>query len=171
MVMNTRQRQSGSTGVFIVIGVVLAAAMIGLIVFVQKRNKQPEAQSPQVAVDQPSVEKQAAEETKRAEEQKKEADRKAADEKARKEAEQKREEEERTKRLAEQQQREKAEAEKQAAAQAQQQAAADGPMARPQTQHPSGLPTTGPVEDLLTMTIGAIAIIGAGYVYYHYGRN
>ena len=31
------------------------------------------------------------------------------------------------------------------------------------------LPTTGPIEDIFMMVIGAVAIFGSGYVYYHYG--
>lgn len=31
------------------------------------------------------------------------------------------------------------------------------------------LPTTGPIEDIFMMVIGAVAIFGSGYIYYHYG--
>ena len=31
------------------------------------------------------------------------------------------------------------------------------------------LPTTGPIEDIFMMVIGAVAIFGSSYVYYHYG--
>ena len=31
------------------------------------------------------------------------------------------------------------------------------------------LPTTGPIEEIFMMVIGAVAIFGSGYVYYHYG--
>ncbi len=49
--------------------------------------------------------------------------------------------------------------------------AASGPMSRTGGQHPTDLPETGPTEDLLMMTIGLLAIMGSGYAYYHFGRK
>lgn len=45
------------------------------------------------------------------------------------------------------------------------------PMERNEIAAAGALPTTGPVEDALATVIGVIALIGAGYVYYHFGRK
>lgn len=68
----------------------------------------------------------------------------------------------------------KAEAQKKADAAAKEEAEADTestPMERQEVAAANTLPTTGPVEDFLASIIGVVALVGAGYVYYHFGRK
>ena len=44
-----------------------------------------------------------------------------------------------------------------------------GPQAAQEPQHAGELPETGPAEDAVMMAVGLVAILGAGYVYYHFG--
>lgn len=172
------QQQSGSIIIFVIVGVLLAAAVVGGIVLVQKRGNETAntevaspfgAQQQEGRVDdkEPSAEEQNSQEDKEAK-QKAEAEKKAA--------EGKKAQEER----AAQEAKEKELAERAAAAeQSRQKPAANedasvspGPIARTGGGvQPDDLPTTGPVEDALAATFGLMAIFGAGYVYYHYGRK
>lgn len=186
------QQQSGSVIVFTLVGIVLAAAVVGGIIMAQKRGStatvatQPASQQQDGRVDgdapKSEKEKKAEEKAKKDAEAKKkaEAEKKAKEKKANEQkseeqkakeraAREKREAEE--KRLAEQ----AAEAERtqqdQTPAPASDATVSPGPIARTGGPHPGGLPETGPVEDMLAAVFGLVAIFGAGYVYYHYGRK
>ena len=160
------QRQSGSVIVYTIVGVLLAAAAVGAIIVAQNRGNQqiasrPITEAPQAPEDNSESEAQSdkqSEEAKQQQAQKEAAEKKAAEDKAKADA------------VAKQQADEKKAAE---AAQQQAAAAAASPMARTggAAQSAGNLPTTGPVEDTLSMVIGLTAILGAGYLYYHFGRR
>lgn len=161
---NQQSKQTGSTVIFVVVGVILSIALIAGIAFVRKQFATAGETPGQVAVSseqstssgssQNSSTNQNDDAAKQAEE--------AAKKKAEEEAAAKKAEEEKQKREAA-----AAEAKKQ-----QEQAAAQAAQsAQSQTATTGDLPTTGPLEDLFMMVVGAVAIFGAGYVYYHYGRN
>lgn len=174
---NSTQRQSGSVVVYGIVGVVLAALAVGAIVVAQHRGgvriaSQPATEAPRESGSEsttPSPSQGQSQDNKAAEQaqaDKEAADKKAAEDKARQDVEAKKKADE------------KAAADKKAADEraAQQQTAAAatpaGPMAQTGgVQSASHLPTTGPVEDTLSMVVGLMAILGAGYFYYHYGRR
>lgn len=160
-----RKQQSGSIITYVLVSIVLAGLLIGGILFSQQRasqatDRQPATKQPTIPTEAPvrqdqqdkaKKEQQAAEEKRAAQEQKQAA------EQARKEA----------------KERELAEQAASAQREAIQTPAAtpDGPMARTGGVQPGDLPTTGPVSDALGAVSGLLAIAGAGYVYYHYGRR
>jgi flagellar biosynthesis GTPase FlhF len=178
--MNSSHRQSGFSVVYVIVGVLLTAAVVGGIMMAQLRgrtvptgstiatnqgqNKQDTSGSGQ---SQSTTEKE-----KQTAAEKADAEKKAAEEKA----------------AADKQAAEKKAADEKAAAAAKQQttqstpsttaqsgnaasgsSAGSGPMARTATG--SQMPTTGPTEDALGSAFGLIALVGAGYVYYTYGRR
>ena len=161
------QRQSGSVIVYAIVGVLLAAAAVGAIIVAQNRGSQQGASRP--LTEAPQTQNQGDDDKSKSTDQaakdqaakeKTAADQQAAKEKAQAEA----------KKQAE----EKLAADKKAAEEkvtADQQAAAAGPMARAGADQSASLPTTGPADDMLSMLIGIVAITGAGYFYYHFGRR
>lgn len=170
--MRYSAQQAGSVVVYTIVGVLLAVATIGAIVVAKNRGDQQITTRP----SQPTVEqsdkkdntspKGADNENKeKLKESQKIAEDKAAREKAQAEA----------KKIAE----EKVAAEKKAAeekvaekvAQAEAQGKTDGPMTRASGDQGAALPTTGPAEDLLGMVTGLVVIVGAGYLYYHFGQR
>ncbi len=164
----SRQRQSGSVVVYTIVSVLLAAMVIGAIIVAKNRASQQITTPPSEEVATQESEEQSTEDSKETaqdadkgqEDTDKEAEETAAREKAQEEA----------KKLAE----ERAAAEQEAAAtqdQDETQVNSDGPMARTGGAQGSALPTTGPVEDLLGMVTGLLVIVGAGYLYYHYGQR
>lgn len=163
----SNQRQSGSVIIYVIVGVLLAVLAVGAIIVAQNRGglqiaQRPSTQAPQsgtsnTPADQPQGDNKSNEQA-----QKEQADKKAAEQKAQQDA------------AAKKQADDKAAADKAAAdkkAAEQQAAATSGPMARTDVPSASHLPTTGPVEDTLSMVVGLMAILGAGYFYYHYGRR
>lgn len=172
------QKQSGSTIVYVIVGIVLAAASVGAIIVAQHRGSQQVASQPSTEVVQRPAD------SSDSEEDEKQATDSANREKAEKEkAEKARQAEEKAKRAEEQKQAdEKAAAEREKEVAAKEEAArkqaeqgqvaesAQGPMARTGVDTQVGsLPETGPIEDTLGMVVGVIAILGAGYFYYHFG--
>lgn len=168
----SNQRQSGSVIIYVIVGVLLAVLAVGAIIVAQNRGglqiaQRPSTQAPQsgtsnTPADQPQGDNKSNEQA-----QKEQADKKAAEQKAQQDAAAKKQADDKAA-------ADKAAADKKAAEQqaAQQQAAAtSGPMARTDVPSASHLPTTGPVEDTLSMVVGLMAILGAGYFYYHYGRR
>lgn len=160
-----RKQQSGSIITYVLVSIVLAGLLIGGILFSQQRASQVDDRSPatkppmaptdvstnQDQQDKEQKERQAAEQKRAAQQQKQAA------EQAQKEA--------KERELAEQAANAQREASQAPAA------APDGPMARTGGVQPGDLPTTGPVSDALGAVSGLLAIAGAGYVYYHYGRR
>lgn len=179
MIMQTRQRQAGSIGAFVVVGMVFAAMLVGGIVLVKKRTSQPAVSTQNPDVTKVATQSSGASGAQSASQQNDEdrlaKEKKAAEEKARqevaeREAKQKDEAEAAARRAEEARIAKEKAAEAAKAAQAQSSPATpDGPMTRTHESQAGALPTTGPVEDMLMMVIGAIVIVGAGYVYYHYG--
>lgn len=158
------QRQSGSAIVYVIVGVLLTVVAIGAIIVAQNRGGEqiatrPITEAPQTqGGDAESNPPKQTEEEKQQQAQKEAADKKAAEDKAAADAAAKKQ----------------AEDEKAAETAQQQAAAAASPMARTGgavAQSANNLPTTGPVEDTLSMVIGLTAILGAGYFYYHFGRR
>lgn len=159
------QRQSGSAIVYVIVGVLLTVVAIGAIIVAQNRGGEqiatrPITEAPQAqGGDAESNPPKQTEEEKQQQAQKEAADKKAAEDKAAADAAAKKQ----------------AEDKKAAETTAQQQAAAAAsPMARTGgavAQSANNLPTTGPVEDTLSMVTGLTAILGAGYFYYHFGRR
>lgn len=176
------QKQSGSTIVYVIVGIVLAAASVGAIIVAQHRGErqvvsQPSAgvvQTPQdssdSAKDKNQDDAQSSESGNRetSEKEKAEAD-KQAKEKA-KRAEEQKQADEKAAAEREKEATAKEEAARKQAEQAQAAVNEQGPMARTGVDTQAGsLPETGPVEDTLGIVIGIIAILGAGYFYYHFG--
>lgn len=166
------KQQSGSVIVYALVSVVLVGALIGGIVFSQKRaervavqpgtNEQPALPAPDPATPgkDEQVAQKKAEEEKDAEKAKQQQ--KAAKDKAQKEQAQQEAKEQELARKA-------AEAEREATQTPS--ASPEGPMARTGGPAAGDLPQTGPVADAFMAALGLIAIYGAGYVYYHYGRQ
>lgn len=173
--MNKQQTQAGSIGVFLLVSVVLAAFMISSIVWVRSRqapapNKVAVQQSSEQA-DTQQQSQQPAPQAANEQEDKAKREKEAAEKEAARVAEEKRASEAKAKEAEEEKRRAEARQAEQRQTEAAQQQAAQGPMARAQAPVAGALPTTGPLEDAVMMTIGALAIAGAGYVYYHYGRK
>ena len=182
--MNSSHRQSGFSVVYVIIGVLLTAAVVGGIMMAQLRgrtvptgstiatnqgqNKEGNSNNSANGQSQSTTDNE-----KRKAAEKADTEKKAAEEKA----------------AADKQAAEKKAADEKAAASAKQQtaqptpstttqsgnaasggsSAGSGPMARTATG--SQMPTTGPTEDALGSAFGLIALVGAGYVYYTYGRR
>lgn len=167
------QRQSGSAIVYVIVGVLLVAASIGAIIVAQNRGGQqiatrPVTEAPQ-GTDNSSDSQGADNQQKTSEQQQKEKDQQEQDKKAAAEKQRLADEKAKADADAKRAADEKAAADK-AAAEQQATATAGGPMARTgASQSASHLPTTGPVEDTLSMVVGLVALLGAGYGYYHFG--
>lgn len=187
MEFSNQYKQQGSVVSFIVTGVLLSTLLIGGIVIVKRHlggssnstgtNLTEIADSGQASGElsgdgatsssQNNNDNPKEDEPKKEEEAKKQAEAEAAREKEKAAAEEAKKREEAEKQV---------EADRLAREQQAQAAAntTDGPstgaQARSQAQV-AALPTTGPLEDLFMMTIGIIAILGGGYVYYHYGQK
>lgn len=164
MYSDKRANQSGSVAVFLIVSVVLAAAVIGGVYFVhqrgaQVRTAQPVAQQSSTNDRQPDPQPQPTGDAKQQEEARKQAEAAKQAEEAKKKADQ------------EAKQRQDQLAKEQAQKQAAQQAPAQTPVPQTgpstpasQTPEPSGhLPTTGPEDTLLQLLAGGsmIAILGA----------
>lgn len=180
--MHAAQRQSGSVIIYVIVGVFLAAAAVGAVIVAQHRSGQLIATQPadnssqqrdqdddaSSNADSNTDTSEKSEAEQKREQEREEKEKAAAEEKkAAEEAERKAEEEQAAK--------ERAAAQREAesdAAEEEQSAAQTGPMARTGgSQTAANLPETGPVEDTLGMVVGMIAILGAGYVYYHATRR
>lgn len=159
--------QNGSVAVFLIVSIVLAAAVIGGVYIVQQRGNQvrtvqPVAQQPTPTVTQEGSDSEAKkqEETKRQQEAAKQAE---EAKKAAEEAQKKKQQEQATQAAKEQAAKEEAQK------RAQQQTNVPQTSTAPAQTVPSAtgnehLPTTGPVEDSLTQLLAAgimIIIIGA----------
>ena len=168
--MQTSPRQAGSIVTYVVVGLLLVVASVAAIVAVRYDGSsdtiasRPITEAPQ---DPDEADKEDSEKSKK---EKEAAEAKAAEEKRQAEAAEK---EKAEVEAAAQAEKEAEEAAAAAQAEAESQAAVnnDGPMATAGVQAPEELPTTGLAEDLLSMAIGAVAITGAGYLYYHYGTR
>ena len=168
------KQQSGSIVVFAIVSVLLVGGFIGAIIMAQNRAQDVVGSTPPVAEQKPDQaqrsqsdeDRAAKQEAERESEQKRQAEAKQKAEAAKQEA--AREAEAKERELAEQAARAEREAHQPAT---QQPAAGDGPMARTGGVHASGLPETGPIADAFAATFGVVAIFGASYVYYHYGRR
>ncbi len=172
------QRQSGSVIVYVIVGVLLAAATVGAIIVAQNRGDQRIASRPTTETSQdrdtPPAQTDDEEADKDATEQK------AAEEKSRAEAERQAKEKEKEKEKAAAEQRaaeqeaEEQKAKEQAVAEQEEAAQQSDTLAQTGGEQPTAadnLPTTGPVQDTLGAVIGLIAIASAGYVYYHSFRR
>ncbi|NLA43175.1 LPXTG cell wall anchor domain-containing protein [Candidatus Saccharibacteria bacterium] len=180
------KQQSGSVAVFAIVGVLLAALIVGAIVISQRRGsesrvafgpqelrqadpgnqKQPKADK---KTDNPKS-KDKSDKVKESE-QNKDSSKQLDDDKRKKaEGDKSTEDKLREEAIAKAKRQHEAEAAREAQPQPQTQTG-DGPMSRTGGVGPADLPETGPAEDLLMMTIGVVAIVGSGYFYYHYGRR
>lgn len=165
------QRQAGSVVVYVLVGVLLAAVAVGAIIMAQNRGgqqdvSQPAVETPPTPVSQNNDKKAAdTQQADKAAKDKMAAEDKAAKEKAQAEA---------KKQAEDKLTADKKAAEDKAAAKKESQqvaVATDGPMARTGGSQAGTLPTTGPAEDALGIVVGLVAIAGAGYFYYHFGRR
>ena len=174
------KQQSGSVVTFVIVGVLLAILVVGGIVVSQRRaaehgrvadSAQNEREEIGEPTDSPEEENTSDEDAASDEAAEEVAENEAAErEQAEAETERQRIAEE----TAERERAEQAEAARVAAEQQRVAANTEGTMpttggGTEVTPHAGSLPETGPVEDILMMTVGLIAIVGAGYVYYHYG--
>ena len=158
MIKTQQTGQAGSAVVFVIVGVVLTIALVAGIAFVRNQFSQSGA-STQTGTVAVSNGDDASDSQNQSQFEGEDAKRQSA-------------EEARRKAQAEADQKAKLEAEE-AKKRDQQQAAASisAPTGSGQTAASGELPTTGPLEDIFMMAVGAVAIFTAGYVYYHYGRN
>lgn len=168
------QHQSGSVITYVIVGVLLAAVSVGAIIVAQHRGSQQLAGQPPAGISQPAQDTPKENNTSS---EKDEARTEAKDEKAQEAAAKKKAAEEAQQREAKEQREEKErEAAEATTSTTQEQQTpvvdVDGPMARTGGAQPAdALPTTGPVEDTLSMVIGLLAISSAGYFYYHAVRR
>lgn len=147
------QRQAGSVIVYAVVGVLLAAAAVGAIIVVQNRDSADLTTPPQpTEVAQQDERTQddadgdrAAKEAREAEVKREEAEERAAEAERTREA-------------------DRREAESTEAPAPVVDASADGTAGSQ-----ADLPNTGPEQTTLGSIVGLVAIIGAGYGYYHFG--
>ena len=159
-----QKKQQGSVASFIVTGVLLSTVFIGSIVAVKKQfgtNKSDSNDATKIAKTEESTSKDTGNNNKETESQKK------PDSLKNNQAEQKKLEEEAKKKSDTEKQQNQTGAPQQS-----------NPNQELQNQNQQtqlsgasseALPTTGPIEDIFMMVIGAVAIFGSGYVYYHYG--
>ena len=174
--------QKGSTLAFVIVGVLLTAAVIGGVLLARQRGQATVVNDTKVA-----QEDKKATDNKQKTSDTTDADKKKAEEKAKNDAATKEKaKQEADKRAAEQKSAEEKAAQDKATKEAEakvaqdkaaaaQSATDDGPMARSSTDAATsthgGLPTTGPTEDLIASGVGLVAIFAAGYIYYTYGRK
>lgn len=164
-----QRQQTGSIVAYVVVGLLLAVASVAAIVAVRNYDAGDKIASRPIT-EAPSDPDKAAQKSTDADKEKATKD---AAEREKEQATQKAHEAE-AEAAAEQKAADEAKAAEEAArvAAESEAATADGPMATAGAQVTTGeLPTTGPAEDLLSMVIGLVAIVGAGYVYYHYGTK
>ena len=179
------KQQSGSVVTFVIVGVLLAILVVGGIVVSQRRaaehgrvadSAQNEREEIGEPTDSPEEENTSDEDAASDEAAEEVAENEAAEREqaAQDEAEAETERQRIAEETAERERAEQAEAARVAAEQQRVAANTEGTMpttggGTEVTPHAGSLPETGPVEDILMMTVGLIAIVGAGYVYYHYG--
>lgn len=171
-----QKKQQGSIASFIVTGVLLSTVFIGSIVAVKKQFGTNKSESNDVTKIAKTEDKKIGDNTSKSKEStskdtgnnnKKTESQKKPDSLDNNQAEQKKLEEETKK---------KSETEKQQNQTSVPQQSTSSQELQNQSQQTQlsgasseALPTTGPIEDIFMMVIGAVAIFGSGYVYYHYG--
>jgi LPXTG-motif cell wall-anchored protein len=163
-----RKNESGAVVSYVIGAVLLVMVVIGGIYFAHQRgslNSQATLELGKEATETTQNQANNDNESKEAEKasnEKTEADKKAEeDAQAKVAADEKKKAEE----------AKKAEEEKAQAAEDSPAATESTPMERQEVATAGNLPTTGPVEDILASVVGLIALVGAGYVYYHFGRK
>lgn len=171
-----QKKQQGSVASFIVTGVLLSTVFIGSIVAVKKQFGTNKSESNDVTKIAKTEDKKIGDNTSKSKEStskdtgnnnKETESQKKPDSLDNNQAEQKKLEEEAKKKSGTEKQQDQTGAPHQSAPNQELQNQSQ------QTQlsgaSSEALPTTGPIEDIFMMVIGAVAIFGSGYVYYHYG--
>lgn len=166
-----RSNESGAVVSYVIGAVLLVMAVIGGVYFAHYRGDTgTQAEVPNVSdkKDDTNKSNQSGKDEKSG--SSKEADKNTAEEKKAEDAAREKIAAEKQKKADAEAKAEELKSEPSSQTEKQEQPEASTPMDRREVAAAGALPTTGPA-DLLATVVGIIAILGSGYVYYHFGRK